>query len=228
MKKPLLIYGAGGHAKTVIDLIRALDTWEIAGIIDDGVPRGTLVMGVPVIGGADALPECQEQGITAVVNAVGGIGNYQVRWQIFETLIAANFAFPTLIHPSAVIESSVHPADGVQVLAQTYISSESRIGFGTLINAGVILSHECRIGKCVNLSPGALLAGNVQIADFAQVGMGATLNLGVKIGSAARIGNSAVVKSDVPDDGRVYAGTVWPYTNRPERQPAEKPYRKIA
>ncbi len=227
MKKPVLIYGAGGHAKTVIDLIRALEKWEIAGIVDDRVPRGTAVMDVPVLGGAEVLPDCHRRGITAAVNAVGGIGNYAVRWRIFEKLKASNFTFPTLIHPAALVEPSVQLDEGVQILAMTYVSSESRIGFGSLINAGAVLSHECLLGKCVNLSPGALLAGNVQINDFAQIGMGATLNLGVKIGREARVGNSAVVKSDVPDGGRVYAGTVWPYI-RPDHKPEDKTYRKIA
>ena len=50
MVKRVLIYGAGGHAKTVISLLRLLDM-EIAGIVDDGVPAGTSVSGVKVLGG---------------------------------------------------------------------------------------------------------------------------------------------------------------------------------
>ncbi|MHC1773129.1 MAG: acetyltransferase [Flexilinea sp.] len=227
MKKPILIYGAGGHAKTVIDLIRYLDDWEIVGIIDDGVKPGTTVMGVEVLGGADVLPVIKDQGVAAAVNTVGGIGNYPVRWRVFERLLKLGFEFPNLIHPTAFVEKSVSLETGIQILAKTYISSESRIGFGSLVNAGAILSHECILGRCVNLSPGALLAGNVNIKDFAQIGMGATINLGVCIGKEARVGNSAVVKADVPDQGRVYAGTTWPYP-RPDFNPEDKTFRKIA
>ena len=108
------------------------------------------------------------------------------------------------------MEDTVTLAEGIQILAQSYISSESTVGFGTLINAGVIISHDGAIGRCVNLSPGALLAGAVTVKDFAQIGMGATVNLGLTVGSGARVGNSAVVKGDVPDNGRVYAGMIWP------------------
>ena len=209
MENPVIIYGGGGHAKTVIALLRLL-TRNSAGILDDGIPAGTEISGIPVLGGADLLKELRAGGIREAVNAVGGIGNYAVRWNIFEQLRRSGFNFPTLVHPAAFVEDNVSLSDGVQVLAQSYISSESVVGFGTLINAGVILSHECVIGQCVNLSPGALLAGQVRIDDFAQVGMGATINLGVRIGSRARVGNSAVIKADVPSGGRVYAGSVWP------------------
>lgn len=227
MEKRIIIYGAGGHAKTVISLLRLLH-WEISGIIDDGVPAGILVSGVPVLGGAEMLPELRGQDVGNAVNAVGGIGNYAIRWKIFERLQQFDFHFPTLIHPTAFVEDSVTLADGIQVLAQSYISSESSVGFGTLINAGTVISHDGKIGKCVNLSPGALLAGEVTVEDFAQIGMGATINLGVTIGARARVGNSAAVKSDVPADGRVYAGTVWPpFSGRP-KPPNNQQYRKIA
>lgn len=209
MKEQILVYGAGGHAKTVISLLRLLD-YKITGVIDDGVSRGTMISGIPVIGGAEELPRLYRAGTTAAVNAVGGIGHYQVRLDIFERLKAEGFRFPTLIHPSAFVEDTVQLADGVQVLAQSYISSESRVGFGTLINAGVVISHDGHIGQVVNLSPGALLAGNVTLEDFCQIGMGAAINLGLRIGTRARVGNNATVKADVPADGRVYAGSIWP------------------
>lgn len=225
MEKRLFIYGAGGHAKTVISHVRTLG-WQIAGVIDDGVPAGTLISGFPILGGAEQLPRLKEQGVNAVVNAVGGIGNYAVRWRIFERLLALSFDFPTIIHPTAWVEENVHLEDGVQVLAQSYISSESSVGFGTLINAGVIISHDCQIGKCVNLSPGAMLAGNVHLADFSQIGMGVTINLGVKVGSKARIGNAATVKADVPENGRVFAGSVWSIHNG--NLPGPENLRKLA
>lgn len=62
----------------------------------------------------------------------------------------------------------------------------------------------------MNISPGAILAGAVHVAERTLVGMGATINLGVHIGAGARIGNSAVVKADVPENGIVRAGGIWP------------------
>ena len=228
MQRRILIYGAGGHAKTVISLLRLMD-WGICGIIDDGVDAGVEISGIPVLGNADLLPKLRADGIDSAVNAVGGIGNYAIRWNIFKRLQSFGFSFPTLVHPSAFVEDTVTLADGIQVLAQSYISSESAVGFGTLINAGVVISHDGQIGKCVNLSPGALLAGQVTVGDFAQIGMGVTVNLGVTVGTRARVGNSATVKADVPADGRIYAGTVWPPHSVRDHDPQTGNYfRKIA
>jgi len=206
----LILYGGGGHGKTLIDLVRVSGVYRIVGILDDGISAGTTVMGLPVLGGAEMLPELYRQGVRLAINGVGGIGNVDVRLKIFETLKQAGFTCPTLVHPTAWVESSAELGAGVQVLAQSYVSSEVRIGFGTVLNAGVVVSHDCIIGQVVNLSPGAMLAGGVRVEDYAQIGMGATINLNLTIGGRARVGNGATVKADVPAGTVVRAGTIWP------------------
>ncbi len=207
----VIIFGAGGQGKTLVDLLRALGPdCPVAGFVDDGHPPGSRILGAPVLGGAGVLPALRQRGLRRAINAVGGIGNVDARLRVFDLLRQAGFDFPTVIHPSAVIEPSAEIQPGVQILPLTYIGSAARVGFGTLINAHVVVSHDCRIGQVVNLSPGALLAGGVRIDDYAQIGMGATVNLNLTVGARARIGNSAVVKADVPAGGRVYAGAIWP------------------
>lgn len=206
----LLIFGGGGHGKTVIDLVRAMRTYRIVGVLDDGLPPGSEVLGAPVLGGAADLPEWYRRGIGMAVNAVGGIGNAPLRARIFDMLRKEGFTFPTLVHPSAVVEHSAQLEAGVQVFAHAYVGSAARVGFGTVINTSAIVHHDCVIGKIVNLSPGATLAGNVRVEDQAQIGMLATVNLKVKIGAGARLGNGCTVKADVPAGRRVYAGAVWP------------------
>jgi acetyltransferase EpsM len=206
----LVIFGGGGHGKTVIDLVRSLGTYRIVGVFDDGLPAGSEVLGVPVLGGAGDLDEWHNRGIHLAANAVGGIGNVAVRIKIFDILSNAGFFCPALVHPSAVIERSATLDAGVQVLPQAYVGSAARVGFGTVINAGAIISHDCMLGRVVNLSPGATLAGNVRVEDYAQIGMGATVNLQVTVGEGARLGNGCTVKANVPPGERVRAGTIWP------------------
>jgi sugar O-acyltransferase (sialic acid O-acetyltransferase NeuD family) len=206
----LVIFGGGGHGKALIDLVQALGIYRIAGVVDDGLPPGSAVLGVPVVGGSNVLPELYQRGLRLAINAVGGIGNVTARVKVFDLLAAAGFTCPTVVHPTAWVEPSAALDGGVQVLAKSYISSAASLGFGTVVNAGVVVSHDCQIGKCVNLSPGALLAGGVRIEDYAQIGMGVTINLNLTIGHTARIGNGATVKADVPANGRVFAGSIWP------------------
>lgn len=208
----IIVYGGGGHGKSLIDLLRSLKTYRIVGMIDDGLdPRlQPEIMGVPLLGGAEALPRLYEQGVRLAVNAVGGIGNLRVRIQVFERLAAAGFACPTLLHPSAVVEPSATLSAGVQVFPLAYIGSQVHIGYGAIINTGAIVSHDCILGDYVNLSPGAILAGEVQVGSAVLIGMGATVNLRTHIGASARIGNGATVKADVPEGGMVRAGSIWP------------------
>jgi acetyltransferase EpsM len=206
----IVVYGGGGHGKTLIELLRGLRTYQIAGVIDDGLAAGTQVLGLPVLGGAEALAGLYERGVRQAVNAVGGIGNLAIRLQVFRRLNEAGFVCPAVVHPRAVVEASTRLAAGVQVFALAYVGSEARVGFGGIVNTGAIISHDCLLGDYVNISPGAILAGEVQVGSGALVGMGVTVNLQVKIGAGARVGNGATVKADVPERGIVRAGAIWP------------------
>jgi acetyltransferase EpsM len=206
----LIIYGGGGHSKSLIDLIRAEGKYHIHGIVDDGLPAGSLIMGVPVLGDGTKLTELRRQGIGLSVNAVGGIGSIAPRLKVYERLRQAGFCFPTVIHPRAFVEPSAILGDGGQLFFNAYIGSEVKVGFGCIINTGAIISHDCILCDFVNISPGAILAGAVTVNERSLVGMGVTVNLHVSIGAGSRVGNSATVKEDIPENGVVRAGTIWP------------------
>ena len=210
-KKPaLILYGGGGHGKCLLDLVHTLGSYDLLGIIDDFLPEGHKILGVPVLGDSQKLKVLIDQGVQLAVNGIGGIGNVDARIKAFDTLLQAGFKCPTIIHPSAWVESSAVLEEGCQVLSLAFIGSDARIGFGSVINAGVCISHDTRAGKITNFSPHAALAGNVIVEDYAQIGMSVTLNMGVRIGERAIIGNGATIKKDVPSHTRVRAGTIWP------------------
>jgi sugar O-acyltransferase (sialic acid O-acetyltransferase NeuD family) len=208
--RSLLIYGGGGHAKSLIDLIRVLGDHDIAGIVDDGMEPGREVMGIAVLGGGQILNQLFSRGIRTAVNAVGGVGDIMSRVRVFRRIQDSGLACPTLIHPSAVIEPSADLNNGVQVFPHAYIGSEAKIGYGVIINTGAVVSHDCVLGAYTNVAPGALLAGGVILGEAVLVGMGATINLGVEVGAGSRVGNSAVIKDDVPAGTIVRAGSIWP------------------
>jgi len=206
----IIVYGAGGHGKALIDLIRAFGDYPIAGIVDDNTPAGSIIMGVPVLGGSKILEQLNERGVHLAINAVGGIGDIQSRIRVFNRLSEAGFICPTLVHPTAFVEQSAKLAKGVQVMSHAYVGSEANIGYGVIINTGAIVSHDCVLGDYANLSPGAILAGEVSVGTATLVGMGVTVNLRVKVGARARVGNGSTIKQDVPEGGIVHAGTIWP------------------
>jgi len=206
----LIIYGGGGHSKSLIDLIHAEGKYRIHGILDDGIPAGSQIMGVPVLGDGSKLSELRRQGIGLAVNAVGGIGSIAPRLKVYDRLRQSGFDFPTVIHPRAFVEPTAKLGEGGQLFFNAYVGSEVKVGFGCIINTGAIISHDCLLSDYVNISPGAILAGAVTVNERSLVGMGVTVNLNVTIGAGSRVGNSAVVKADVPENGVVRAGTIWP------------------
>lgn len=207
----IVVYGGGGHGKSVIDLLRELGNYRIVGVLDDSLVEGDEVLQqVPVLGGGQKLAVLAKDGIRQAVNAVGGIGNVNSRMAVFDKLAAAGFRCPVIIHPTAFIERSAYLSEAVQVFPHAYIGSDVQVGFGCIINTGAIISHDCILGEYANISPGAILAGGVHIGNMTQIGMGVTINLNVNIGQRVQVGNGATVKVDVPDSGIVRAGTIWP------------------
>lgn len=206
----ILLYGAGGHAKAVLEMIQAIGAFRVAGIIDDNPAlTGSSVLGISVLGTRQALPGLLEQGVLLAANGVGGIINIEIRVKLFELLAGYGFAFPILRHPRATVEASAQIEDGVQVFANAYIGSSAVLREKCMVNTGAIVSHDCEIGRYTHIAPGCLLAGHVHVGERALVGMGVTTIIGLKIGDGARVGNGAVLLADVPARQIVPAGKVW-------------------
>jgi acetyltransferase EpsM len=209
-EKRLVIYGAGGHGRSLAALVGQDARYSVVGFLDDGLAVDTLVDGLLVLGGGDHLPSLAQAGIRMAANGVGGIGDLAARLQVYDQLARAGFYCPIMIHNTAFLEESASLADGIQVYPFAYVGVGVQIGFGCIINSGAIVSHDCILAPYVNLSPGATLAGGVTVGEAALIGMRATANLNVHIGERARIGNGATIKADVPAGGIVPAGTIWP------------------
>ncbi|MFW5713107.1 MAG: NeuD/PglB/VioB family sugar acetyltransferase [Brevefilum sp.] len=209
-EKRLIVYGAGGHGRSLVALIRELNRYEIVGFVDDGYSPNDRVFELPILGGREDLQSLADEGFRLAVNGVGGIGDLVSRLSVYDQLRKVGIHCPTVTHPTAWIEASAQLDNGCQVFPFADIGTEAVIGFGCIINTGVIVSHNVELAAYVNLSPGATLAGGVIVGERALVGMRATINLNVRVGEGARIGNGATVKADVPDGGIVPAGTIWP------------------
>jgi sugar O-acyltransferase (sialic acid O-acetyltransferase NeuD family) len=206
----ILIYGGGGHAKAIMDMVKQIGEYTIAGIVDDDKHlTGTQVLGIPVLGTQAILPALVEQRVKLAANGVGGILDIGVRIKVFELLKGAGFTFPALIHPRATVEPSAKVGDGVQVFANAYVGSEAVLHPKCMVNTNAVVSHDCEIGMYTHIAPGALLAGHVHVGARTLVGMGVTTAIGVKIGSGVRIGNGAIVLADVPDKTIIKVGRYW-------------------
>lgn len=204
MNYPVIILGAGGHAKVLIDALR-LQSIELLGIADTDIgKRGLSLMGVPVIGGDEEVMAYPVEAI-CLVNGVGSVRVNPLRRQLFEHFKNKGYRFANVIHPSAIIAIDVVLSEGAQIMAGTVIQTGCHIGINAVINTGSVVDHDCHIGDHVHISPGATLSGGVSVGENAHIGTGATVIQGIQIGHNSLVAAGAVVISDVPN-GVIVAG----------------------
>jgi sugar O-acyltransferase (sialic acid O-acetyltransferase NeuD family) len=208
-ERSLVVFGAGGHAKSLIDLVRSSSEYEPLCVADDDSGAAADVLGVPVVAGS-ALAALREHGVAYAVNAVGAIGRIQTRIDVGRRLEGLGFELPPLVDVTAFVAASASVAAGAQVFAGAAVCSAAEVGRSAIVNTGAIVSHDCRIGDYAHVAPGAILAGAVEIGEGTLLGMGATVNIGVRVGARSIVGNGAVVNADVPANAIVQANSVWP------------------
>jgi len=195
----VIIMGAGGHARVCIEILRRLPAFEIYGAVDESLPLGHSVLGVPVIGRDSCLGELRARGLRLAVLGVASVMDHGSRVQRLERLRREGFELPNIIHPQAAVDASVTMGDANVVFANATLSANVSIGRGCIINSGAVVSHDCRLGDNIHLAPGALLAGGVKVGNDTLVGMGAKVFLGLEIGRGVVLSNGVNIDADVPD-----------------------------
>jgi UDP-perosamine 4-acetyltransferase len=194
----MVVIGAGGHAKVVIDVARAAG-WSPHVALDPGA-IGTHCAGIEVVGPDDMASALFAQGLRYAVVA---IGNNDVRLRIGIQLQALGFQCPALVHPSAVVSPFAVLADGAVVMPQVAINSHAIIGAFAIVNSGAIVEHDCQIGSGAHVAPRSVLGGNVVVGSVTLFGIGAVARPGSRIGCGATIGAGAVVVGHIADNQTV-------------------------
>jgi UDP-perosamine 4-acetyltransferase len=195
----LLIVGAGGHAKVVIDLVRAAGAYDLVGLIDRS--GGARVNGVAVIGSDADLPRLRAEGVT---HAHVAIGDNARRLSLARELEAKGFTLANAISPAAVLAPSTRLGAGIAVMAGAVVNVDSRIGDAAILNTRASLDHDGTIGEGAHVAPGCALAGNVSVGRLAFLGVGTSVIPGIAIGDEAIVGAGSCVVRPVPPRARAY------------------------
>lgn len=197
MKKIVLI-GAGGHCKVIIDILKNIDEYEIVGITDGRI--NGKVLNIPIIGDDSMLQKLYKDGVRYAFICVGALGNMEARNVIYNKLKQIGFELPILIHKSAIISPYVFIDEGTCVMPGAIINPDTIIGVNCIINTGSVVEHDCKIGDNTHISPKVAIAGGVNIGHNTHIGIGSSIIQNKNIGNNVTIGAGAVVISDVEDN----------------------------
>lgn len=200
--KKILVFGSGGHAKVVIDIIEKSNKYEIFGIIDSFRPLKQTVCGYEVIGDESILLKIRSE----IYGGIVAIGDNWVRKKVVEKIMAIQpqFKFVHAIHPAAIIGNSVKIADGTVVMGGTVINSNTSVSEHCVINTHSSIDHDCRIGSFASIAPGSTLGGNVTVGDCTAISLGAKVIHSLTIGSHTVIGAGSTVIHDIGSNAVAY------------------------
>jgi UDP-perosamine 4-acetyltransferase len=194
--QPVVVVGAGGHAKVIIELIQAQGCYRVVGLIDaDPTPR--TVLGVQVIGADRDLPRLRDSGLN---KAFVALGDNRRRVAIGRDLAHVGFEIINAISSAAIISPSAQVGRGVAIMAGAVVNAATTIGDFAIVNTGALIDHDVMIAEGAHVGPGCALAGNVRIGRLACLGVGTSATPGTTVGAGALVGAGACIIRDIPDD----------------------------
>ena len=184
------VYGAGGHAHVVIDVLKSQGI-AVKGIFDDRPenrhPGHRDVKPGIRLAGEDRFPFLDAPVILCV-------GRNAERAELVSLL---NAKYGIACHTSAIVASSAVIGEGTVILHGAIIQTNTVIGRHVLVNTAASIDHDNRIGDYAHISPHATLCGHVEVGEGTHIGAGATVIPKVKIGKWSTIGAGTVVLHDI-------------------------------
>ena len=192
--RPIVVVGAGGHAKVVIECLRHAG-WKVIGCTDaDPSPRSCA--GAPVLGGDDALAGLRGQGVQHAFCALGGNA---LRDRVGAALVGQGFELPAVVGPGANLSPTTSLGAGTILMPGATVNVESVIGSLVIINTNASVDHDAVIGRAAHIGPGCALAGEVSVGDRSFVATGSSVVPRIRIGADTVVGAGSVVVRDIPD-----------------------------
>ena len=190
----ICLFGAGGHAKVVIDALRRAVPGGVEILLQDDnqALAGTLVAGL-VVRPSSGLPAGGRFHVA--------IGANRVRAARFAAVAGVGAVPVTVIHPAACLASSAQVAEGTFVAAMAVVGPDSTVGSGTIVNHGAVVDHDCAVGRFCHIAPRAVLGGGVRLGDGVFIGSGAVVLPGLTLASDVVVGAGAVVTRSIDRAG---------------------------
>lgn len=173
----IVLIGAGGHAKAVVEILQASSS-RVVGYLDC---RDAAWLRAPRLGDDSAA-----LALDPAVGVVLGIGGIDPASLVRRAELLGNARrpwrpAPSVVHPSAVISSSATIEEGCTILAGAIIQPGARIGAGAIINTGAVVEHDSVVGAGSHISPRAVVLADATVGDYCMIGAGAVVLPGTTV-----------------------------------------------
>lgn len=202
MKNKLLLFGGGGHCKSILDCIISQGQYDDIGIVDYNTNAS--IMGIPIVGTDDDIIDLMSSGWNEGFVAVGSLGDTSLRRKLYQRIKNAGLFVPTIIDSSAVVSKNTIIENGVFIGKNVVINAGCRIGTCAILNTGAIVEHDCSIGCFSHISSGTVMCGGVSVGADAHIGAGSVVRQGINIGGSSLIGAGSVIVKDIPDNVKAF------------------------
>jgi sugar O-acyltransferase (sialic acid O-acetyltransferase NeuD family) len=194
-KASILLVGAGGHARSCIDVIEREGRFAVAGLI--GLPHevGCRVLGYPVLGTDATLPDMLGEYPIAFVS-IGQIETPEPRLRIFSLLQQSGNELPVIVSPLAYVSNHATLGAGTIVMHGAIVNAGAIVGRNCIINSRALVEHDAAIADHCHIATAAVINGGVHIGAGTFVGSNSTVRQCVRIGERCLIGMAQVLLSD--------------------------------
>jgi sugar O-acyltransferase (sialic acid O-acetyltransferase NeuD family) len=185
-KQPEKIYiiGAGGHGKVAIRAAQ-LGGMEVVAVFDDATEKqGGTCCDVPVVGDIPSIRNAPP------LPTLIAIGDNHIRLHLARKL---ELHWATVVHPSAIIDSTAKIGIGVLVLAGAVVQADAILEDHAIINDNATIEHDCHVATGAHVSCNACLAGEASIGKGTMIGIGASILPGICVGDSSVVAAGAVV-----------------------------------
>ena len=142
--------------------------------------------------GSDISPD-----IVGTKYAVLAIGNPAAKRAVSEKLKNLGFAFPNLVHSSAVSVTNLTKSEGVIISPNCVIGSNVSFANHIYLNFMVGVGHDTIFEGYTQVNPGVQIGGAVSVEEGVLIGSGSTIRQGLKVGKSSTVGSGSVVLSPV-------------------------------
>ena len=199
MIKKIIIIGAGGHAKSCLDVIESKNNlYKVVGFVDNK-KNVKKILNYQILGNDKSLKKIFKNYKYALIG-FGQIKSSKLREKCFKNLKKIGFNLPSILSKYCYFSKNSTIGEGSIVMHGVVVNAFSTIGVNCILNTNTTIEHDVVVGNNCHIAGGAVVNGGVKIGDGTFIGSGAVIKQGIKIGNNCIVSANNFITKDLKND----------------------------